>query len=72
MTPARIRLKRNLDFYLKQKNINCMQLSKMSNVSFSVVYKYKRAEEIEPNLDCLRRLAKALEINVGDLMKEVY
>jgi len=70
MLPARIRLQKNLNYYLRKNNISCLQLSVRSEVCYSVIYKYLRAETIEPDLICIKRIAKALNVNVSDLLKE--
>ena len=72
MIPAHIRLSVNLHYYQELRNIGNKELAQRAEVSEFTICKYRQGETREPDLAVLRKLAKALGVNVGDLMKEVY
>ena len=70
MTALRFRLAKNLVFYERLRFINNKQLAKKAGVSEEVITKYRNAKTKEPDLKILRKIAKALEVTVSDLLKE--
>jgi transcriptional regulator with XRE-family HTH domain len=70
MTPPKVRLAKNLNFYQKHNQISNRKLAEKAKVSESVVAQYRNAKTEEPDLKIIRKIAEALEITVSDLLKE--
>lgn len=59
----------NLKYYMKAKHLNSIELSKLTNISRSHLYDMCNGTH-EPTLKTLHALARGLEINESDLVKE--
>lgn len=70
MIPAHIRLSVNLHYYQELKRIDNQELARISNVSKFTICKYRQGGTKEPKLEIVKKLAKALNVNVYDLLKE--
>lgn len=54
----------------KQKGLLQDRLSKLSDISYNTVIKLESGGIINPSIDTLQKLAKALGVSVVDLFKE--
>ena len=69
-TPVQVRLAKNLNDLMTSKTLNGNELEKKSGVSRNTIYKYLNCDFREPNLRTCRKLADALGVSVGELLKE--
>ncbi len=54
----------------KQLGLSQDKLSKQASVAYNTVVKIESGENPNPTIDTLRKIAKALNIGVDDLLKE--
>lgn len=62
-------LSKNLKKLRGQKGLSQDRLAKLADISNNTIIKIEQAENKNPTLDTLKKLAKALEISVDDLIK---
>jgi transcriptional regulator with XRE-family HTH domain len=53
----------------EEKNFSQSQLAKLLNTNHSIIGKYER-DEVKPTIDVVKKLADALDTNVGYLLGE--
>lgn len=59
----------NIKKYRKENGLTQTQLSKLSNVPVITLGRYERGERI-PNIDILQKIAKALDVQLTDLISD--
>jgi len=59
----------NLKHYRKIKKMSIKQLSKCTNLSASYLYQVERGDK-EPSFSALNKIAKALDTNTANLIKD--
>ena len=62
-------LSKNLKKLREQKGLSQDRLAKLADVANNTIIKIEQGENINPTLDTLKKIAKALEISVDDLIK---
>ena len=60
---------KNLKKFRKQKELSQDRLSKLADVSYNTVIKLETGGIVNPTIETLRKIAKALGIGVDDLLK---
>lgn len=63
------RLARNLKELLKEKNMTVRDLGFRSNVAIGIINDYMEANIASPTTGSVRKLAYALDVSVGELLK---
>ena len=53
----------------KQKGLSQDKLSKLASVAYNTVVKIESGENPNPTIDTLRKIAKALNVGVDDLIR---
>ncbi len=59
----------NIKKLRKKKNISQDKLSKLADISLNTVVKLELDQSPNPTLDTLKKIAKALDITIDDLIK---
>ena len=62
-------LAENLRKLREKKGLSQDRLAKLADVANNTIIKIEQGENINPTLDTLKKVAKALEISVDDLIK---
>ena len=62
-------LSKNLKKLREQKGLSQDRLAKLADVANNTIIKIEQGENINPTLETLKKVAKALEISVDDLIK---
>jgi len=60
---------KNIKKLRKQKGLSQDRLSKLADISYNTVIKLESGGITNPSIDTLRKLAKALNVSVDDLLK---
>jgi len=60
---------RNIKQKRKETGLSQDKLSKLAEVAYNTVVKIESGENTNPTIETLRRIAKALDIGVDDLIK---
>lgn len=60
---------KNIKKLRKQKGLSQDRLSKLADVSYNTVIKLESGGIINPSIDTLQKLARALNVGVDDLLK---
>lgn len=61
-------LSNNLKKFREEKGLSQDRLAKLADVANNTIIKIEQGENINPTLDTLKKIAKALEISVDDLI----
>lgn len=61
-------LPKNLKKIREQKGLSQDRLAKLADVANNTVIKIEQGENINPTLDTLKKIAKALEVKVDELI----
>ncbi len=61
-------LSKNLKKLREQKGLSQDRLAKLADVANNTIIKIEQGKNINPTLDTLKKMAKALEISVDDLI----
>jgi len=61
-------LSNNLKKLREKKGLSQDRLAKLADVANNTIIKIEQGENINPTLDTLKKIAKALEISVDDLI----
>lgn len=61
-------LSKNLKKLREQKGLSQDRLAKLADIANNTIIKIEQGENINPTLDTLRKLAKALDVSVDDLI----
>ena len=59
----------NIKMLRKEKNISQDKLSKLADISLNTVVKLELDQSPNPTLDTLKKIAKALDVTIDDLIK---
>ena len=59
----------NIKKLRKEKNISQDKLSKLADISLNTVVKLELDQSPNPTLDTLKKVAKAFDISIDDLIK---
>ncbi len=62
-------LSKNLKKLREQKGLSQDRLAKLADIANNTIIKIEQGENQNPTLDTLRKIAKALEISVDDLIE---
>ncbi len=62
-------LSKNLKKLREKKGLSQDRLAKLADVANNTIIKIEQGENINPTLDTLKKVAKALEISIDDLLK---
>jgi len=62
-------LSKNLKKLREQKGLSQDRLAKLADVANNTIIKIEQGENKNPTLDTLKKMAKALEVSVDDLIK---
>jgi len=62
-------LSKNLKKLREQKGLSQDRLAKLADVANNTIIKIEQGENINPTLETLKKVAKALEISVDELIK---
>ncbi len=62
-------LAKNLKRLRGIKGLSQDRLAKLANVANNTIIKIEQGENINPTLDTLKKVAKALEVGIDDLIK---
>lgn len=62
-------LSKNLKKLREKKGLSQDRLAKLADIANNTIIKIEQGENQNPTLDTLKKLAKALEISVDDLIK---
>ena len=62
-------LSNNLKKLREKKGLSQDRLAKLADVANNTIIKIEQGENINPTLDTLKKMAKALEVSVDDLIK---
>jgi len=62
-------LSKNLKRFREKRGLSQDRLAKLADVANNTIIKIEQGENINPTLDTLKKVAKALEISVDDLIK---
>ena len=60
---------KNLKNLRKQKGLSQDRLSKLADISYNTVIKLETGGIVNPTIETLQKIAKALNISVDDLIK---
>lgn len=60
---------KNIKKLRKQKGLSQDRLSKLADISYNTVIKLESGGIINPSIDTLQKLAKALDVSVDNLLK---
>lgn len=61
-------LSKNLKKLREQKRLSQDRLAKLADVANNTIIKIEQGENINPTLETLKKMAKALEVSVDDLI----
>mgnify|MGYP001617061144 FL=1 len=61
-------LSKNLKKFRKKKGLSQDRLAKLADIANNTIIKIEQGENINPRLDTLEKIAKALEVKVDDLI----
>jgi len=61
-------LPKNLKKIREQKGLSQDRLAKLADVANNTIIKIEQGENINPTLDTLKKVAKALEVSIDDLI----
>jgi putative transcriptional regulator len=61
-------LSKNLRKLREQKGLSQDRLAKLADVANNTIIKIEQGENINPTLETLKKMAKALEVSVDDLI----
>ena len=62
-------LSNNLKKLRKEKGLSQDRLAKLADVANNTIIKIKQGENINPTLETLKKVAKALDVSVDELIK---
>ena len=62
-------LSKNLKRLREKKRLSQDRLAKLADIANNTVIKIEQGENINPRLDTLKKIAKALEVSVDDLIQ---
>lgn len=62
-------LARNLKKLRKKKGLSQDRLAKLADVANNTIIKIEQGENINPTLDTLKKMAKALDVSVDELIQ---
>ena len=62
-------LSKNLKKLRERKGLSQDRLAKLADIANNTIIKIEQGKNINPRLDTLKRVAKALEVSVDDLIK---
>jgi len=62
-------LSRNLKKLREQKGLSQDQLAKLADIANNTIIKIEQGENQNPTLDTLKKIAKAFDVSVDDLIK---
>jgi len=62
-------LSKNLKKLREKKGLSQDRLAKLADVANNTIIKIEQGENINPTLDTLKKVAKALEVSVDDLIR---
>ena len=62
-------LAKNLKKLRERKGLSQDRLAKLADVANNTIIKIEQGENINPTLDTLKKIAKALEISIDELIK---
>lgn len=62
-------LSKNLKKLREKKGLSQDRLAKLADIANNTVIKIEQGENINPRLDTLKKIAKALEVSVDDLIQ---
>jgi len=62
-------LSKNLKKLREQKGLSQDRLAKLADVANNTIIKIEQSENINPTLETLKKVAKALDISVDELIK---
>ena len=62
-------LSKNLRKLREQKGLSQDRLAKLADVANNTIIKIEQSENINPTLETLKKVAKALDISVDELIK---
>ncbi|HNU89769.1 MAG TPA: helix-turn-helix transcriptional regulator [bacterium] len=60
---------KNIKKLRKQKGLSQDRLSKLADISYNTVIKLESGAIINPSIDTVQKLAKALDVGVDDLLR---
>lgn len=69
MTKQEYSLAKNLKKLREKKGLSQDRLAKLADVANNTIIKIEQGENVNPTLDTLTKIAKALKVNVDDLIK---
>lgn len=69
MTKQEYSLAKNLKKLREKKGLSQDRLAKLADVANNTIIKIEQGENINPTLDTLKKVAKALKVSVDDLIK---
>ena len=69
-TPVQKRLAKNLSLILFTTGIKVSEVAKKSGVSAEIIKRYMDGKINSPSIYHVKKIAKVLEISVGELLKE--
>lgn len=64
-------LSKNLKKLRKKKGLSQDRLAKLSDIANNTIIKIEQGENINPRLDTLKKIAKALEVSVDGLINDI-
>jgi len=59
----------NIKKYRKEKGVSQDKLSKIADVTYNTIIKIESGATYNPRVDTLKRIARALDVGVDDLLK---
>ncbi len=62
-------LSKNLRKLREQKGLSQDRLAKLADVANNTIIKIEQGENINPTLETLKKVAKALEVSIDELIK---
>jgi transcriptional regulator with XRE-family HTH domain len=63
-------LSKNLKKLREKKGLSQDRLAKLADIANNTIIKIERGENINPRLDTLKKIAKALKVKVDDLIND--
>lgn len=63
-------LSKNLKKLREKKGLSQDRLAKLADIANNTIIKIEQGENINPRLDTLKKIAKALEVKVDDLIND--
>ena len=60
---------KNIKYHRKKLKLSQDKLSKLAGVAYNTVVKIESGENPNPTIDTLKKIASALKVDVGDLIK---